>query len=126
MYSVKKEGVILDITKLEFENESVLNPAVIQEGETVHIFYRAVRKGNHSTIGYCKLNGPTEVVHRNKAPLLSPHFEYESRGIEDPRIVKIDGLEEHHVNLNQGQSQLSVICWRGLQWTSMIKYKPIG
>lgn len=92
MYKVEKEGVILDITQLEFENESVLNPAVMQEGETVHMFYRAVRNGNHSTIGYCKLDGPMKVVQRNTAPLLKPHFEYESRGVEDPRIVKIEGV----------------------------------
>lgn len=92
MYKLKKEGVILDITELDFENESVLNPAVIKEGETVHMFYRAVRKGNHSTIGYCKLDGPLKVAHRNNSPLLSPHYAYESRGIEDPRIVKIEDI----------------------------------
>lgn len=92
MYTLKKEGVLLDITELEFENESVLNPAVMQEGETVHMLYRAVRKGNHSTIGYCKLTGPTTISHRNQTPLLVPEFEYESQGVEDPRIVKIDGL----------------------------------
>ncbi|MFT7031344.1 MAG: putative GH43/DUF377 family glycosyl hydrolase [Marinoscillum sp.] len=92
MYKLKKEGVILDITDLEFENEGVLNPAVIQEGNKVHIFYRAVRKGNHSTIGYCRLDGPMNIAHRNNAPLLAPHFEYESKGVEDPRIVKIDNL----------------------------------
>lgn len=88
----KKEGVILDITELEFENESVLNPAIMQEGETIHVFYRAVRKGNHSTIGYCRLNGPMTVEYRNSTPLLIPEFEYESQGLEDARIVKIDEL----------------------------------
>jgi predicted GH43/DUF377 family glycosyl hydrolase len=92
MLKIKKEGVILNKTELEFENEGVLNPAVIREGETVHLFYRAVRKGNHSTIGYCKLDGPLKVSHRNSTPLLVPDFEYESKGMEDPRIVKIDDL----------------------------------
>ena len=92
MITVKKEGVILDITELEFENESVLNPAIMQEGDTVHIFYRAVRKGNHSTIGYARLDGPLTLTHRNDTPLLSPEFEYESQGVEDARIVKIDDL----------------------------------
>jgi len=58
MIEVKKEGIILYKTKLEFENEGVLNPAVIREGDSVHLFYRAVRKGNHSSIGYCRLDGP--------------------------------------------------------------------
>ena len=64
MINVKKEGVLLRKTDLEFENEGVLNPAVIREGEHVHLFYRAVSKGNYSSIGYCKLNGPLEIVER--------------------------------------------------------------
>ena len=92
MVSVKKEGVILRRTTLSFEDEAVLNPAIFQEGNTIHMFYRAVRKGNHSTVGYCKLDGPTTVVKRNETPILSPQFDYEVHGIEDPRIVKIDEL----------------------------------
>ncbi len=92
MITVKKEGIILEKTTLEFENESVSNPGVMQEGNTVHIFYRAVRKGNYSSIGYCKLEGPLKVVERKETPLLLPQYDYESHGIEDPRIVKIDGI----------------------------------
>jgi predicted GH43/DUF377 family glycosyl hydrolase len=92
MITVKKEGVILRTTDLEFENEGVLNPAIIKEGNTVHFFYRAVRKGNISTIGYCKLDGPLKITTRLIAPLLSPEYDYEKHGMEDPRIVKIDGL----------------------------------
>jgi predicted GH43/DUF377 family glycosyl hydrolase len=91
MITVKKEGVILSTTDLEFENEGVLNPAIIKEGNDVHLFYRAVRKGNISTIGYCKLDGPLTVNERSTTPLLSPEFDYEKHGMEDPRIVKIDG-----------------------------------
>lgn len=92
MIKIKKAGIILSETELEFENEGVLNPAVIQEGNTVHILYRAVRKGNYSTIGYAKLDGPTNVVERKTEPILSPSTSDESHGIEDPRIVKIDGM----------------------------------
>lgn len=92
MIQVKKEGVILAKTILPFENDSVINPAAIREGDFVHLFYRAVREGNHSSIGYCRLNGPLNIDHRNKEPLLIPEFDYESHGLEDPRIVKIDDL----------------------------------
>jgi predicted GH43/DUF377 family glycosyl hydrolase len=92
MIPVKKLGVILDKTDLAFENEGVLNPAVIKEGDYVHIFYRAVAKGNYSTVGYCKLKGPTTVEERMDKPLMSAEFDYESHGVEDPRIVKIDDL----------------------------------
>jgi predicted GH43/DUF377 family glycosyl hydrolase len=90
MIKVKKEGILLSKTVLEFENESVLNPATIQEGKIVHLFYRAVQKGNFSTIGYCRLDGPLTVAERWNEPFMVPEFEYEKHGIEDPRIVKID------------------------------------
>ncbi len=92
MIAVKKEGVILMKTTLGFENEGVLNPAAIKEGDTIHLFYRAVSKGNYSSIGYCKLNNPLEVVERRDTPILFPQFDYESHGVEDPRIVKIEDL----------------------------------
>ncbi len=92
MVSVKKEGIILTKTDLHFEEEGVLNPAVFQDGNTIHLFYRALRKGNYSTIGYCKLEGPLTVIERSSSPLLIPQLEYESHGIEDPRIVKIEEL----------------------------------
>ena len=92
MLNVKKEGILIEKTTLEFENEGVLNPAAIREGDFVHLFYRAVRLGNHSSIGYCLLKGPLTVDDRHYKPLLSPEFDYESQGMEDPRIVKIEGI----------------------------------
>lgn len=92
MIPVKKEGVLLKKTHLSFENDSVLNPGIMQEGNTVHMLYRAVRSGNYSTIGYCKLDGPLNIVQRDNTPLLIPFTEEASMGIEDPRIVKIEGI----------------------------------
>jgi len=92
MIEVKKEGIILQKLNLDFENESVLNPAVMQEGNALYIFYRAVRFKNYSTIGYCKLDGPLTVSERYDKPFLAPEYDYESHGMEDPRIVKIDGI----------------------------------
>lgn len=92
MIEVKKEGILLNKTALGFENEGVLNPAVIKEAEHIHIFYRAVSKGNYSSIGYCRLKDPLTVTERLDSPVLFPQFDYESHGVEDPRIVKIDNL----------------------------------
>ena len=92
MINVKKEGVLLKKTHFEFENEGVLNPAAIRVGDSVHLFYRAVREGNRSSIGYCKLDGPLTVVQRYETPVMSGEFNYESQGVEDARIVKIDDL----------------------------------
>ena len=46
MIEVKKEGILLQKTSNGFENEGVLNPAAIRDGDFVHLFYRAVSKGN--------------------------------------------------------------------------------
>lgn len=88
--SVKKHGIILKKTENDFENEGTFNPAVIRTGEHVHVFYRAVREGNFSTIGYCKLDGPLDVVERKKTPIFTPESSYEFKGTEDPRITKIE------------------------------------
>ena len=92
MLEVKKEGILLNKSTHGFENEGVLNPATIREGEDVHLFYRAVSKGNYSSIGYCKLKGPLTLEERCDIPVLFPQHNYESHGIEDPRITKIDDL----------------------------------
>src|ERR1035437_10256758 len=90
MIDVKKEGILLTKTGIEFENEGVLNPAVIREGDSVYVLYRAVQLWNQSTIGYCRLDGSLTVADRWKKPVMVPEFDYESKGVEDPRIVKID------------------------------------
>jgi len=92
MITVKKEGILINKTDLEFENEGVLNPAAIREGDNVHLFYRAVQHGNHSSIGYCMLDGPLTVIERWEKPIIVPEFEYELQGVEDARITKIDDL----------------------------------
>ena len=43
MLRIKREGILLERTDLEFENEGVFNPAVYQEGDIIYLFYRAVR-----------------------------------------------------------------------------------
>lgn len=92
---VRKHGVILEKTERGFENDGVCNPACIRVDNDVHVFYRAVRSGNYSTIGHARLKGPLEVIMRRAKPVLFPEKNYESQGIEDPRIVRIDGV--HHM-----------------------------
>ena len=92
MLRIKREGILLEKTNLEFENEGVLNPAVYQEGNIIYLFYRAVRAGNHSSIGYCLLDDPLNITYRAEYPVIVPENKYESQGVEDPRIVKIDDL----------------------------------
>ncbi|KKU13999.1 MAG: hypothetical protein UX17_C0003G0002 [Parcubacteria group bacterium GW2011_GWC2_45_7] len=76
-------------TKHVFENQAVLNPACIDVGDITHMFYRAVRYGNFSTIGYCQLRGK-KVIKRLSQPFLTPQYDYERQGLEDPRIIKLE------------------------------------
>jgi len=91
MVKVQKLGVVLKPTDNLFERTAVLNPGIWQEGNTVHMFYRALDEDHCSTIGYARLEGPTNVVERWNEPILIGEYAYEIKGMEDPRIVKIGG-----------------------------------
>lgn len=96
MVTVEKHGILLAPSEKEFENNGVFNPGIYQEGNTVHILYRAVQKGNFSTIGYAKTDGPLNLVERYDKPLVTRDFEYEKQGVEDARVVKI--LDTYYIN----------------------------
>jgi predicted GH43/DUF377 family glycosyl hydrolase len=87
MLKITKHGIILTKTANQFENEGVINPAVIKIGSTVHLFYRAVKKKNYSSIGYAKLKGPLQIIERANNPIIEPEYDFEKHGTEDPRIV---------------------------------------
>ena len=90
MVTIEKLGIILSPTENEFENDGVFNPGIYQEGNTIHILYRAVQHGNYSTIGYAKANGPLKIIERHEKPLIIRDFDYEKQGVEDTRISKIE------------------------------------
>ena len=84
---------ILTPTKHPWENMLVFNPAVIYDKGIVHMLYRAQGEDGVSRFGYAhsrdginfeRLNYP--VYEGNK------YHEYESLGVEDPRLVKINDL----------------------------------
>jgi predicted GH43/DUF377 family glycosyl hydrolase len=91
MLKVKDEGIVLEKTNLEFENKAVFNPACIQVDDITHMFYRAVNQNDVSSIGYCQLKD-NKVIKRLKEPVLFPEYDYEVKGVEDPRIIKLDGI----------------------------------
>lgn len=91
MIKIENKGIILEKTALEFENQAVLNPACIEKDGIVHMFYRAVRTGNFSTIGYCQFKDG-KLIHRKPSPILVPEHDYEKHGLEDPRIILLDNV----------------------------------
>jgi predicted GH43/DUF377 family glycosyl hydrolase len=122
MIEVEKKGILIEKTDLGFEKEGVLNPATIKVGDDVHLFYRAVSKNNFSTLGYCKLKGPLTVEERSDTPILSPQAEYESHGIEDPRITKIDNLYYLTYTAYDGTNALGALATS----SDLIKWDRLG
>ena len=55
MINIIRKGIFLEKRDLEFESEGVFNPSCVVKDGLVHMFYRAVGKGNFSTIGYCQI-----------------------------------------------------------------------
>ena len=90
MFKIRDEGIILKPTNLSFENKAVLNPACIEVDGITHMFYRAVNRQDISSIGYCQLKN-NQVVKRLTQPILAPEFDYEKKGVEDPRITLLNG-----------------------------------
>jgi predicted GH43/DUF377 family glycosyl hydrolase len=109
MLQIKKEGIVLEKRDLGFEKEGVLNPAVFFEAGRIHLFYRAVGKGNYSTIGYCTMDSNQELKSRLDLPLIYPQFDYEKQGVEDPRIVKIEDLYYLTYTANDGLNAMGAL-----------------
>jgi predicted GH43/DUF377 family glycosyl hydrolase len=121
MIKVEKLGIVLKKTQNEFESEGVLNPAVIEVGGYIHLFYRAVAIGNFSTIGYCRLSSPMVIESRFNRPLLVPDANFESQGLEDPRIVEIDQVFYLSYTAYDGINALGAVATSTdlLHWTKL-------
>ncbi|MCL4367182.1 pesticidal protein Cry7Aa [Patescibacteria group bacterium] len=105
MINVLKQGKILEKTNHHFENGAVLNPACIIKDGITHMFYRAIDHLGISTIGYCQIKND-KVIYRHDQPLLKPDFPYERQGLEDPRIVFLDGTYYLFYTAYDGQNAL--------------------
>lgn len=85
------ENPILTPSDLPWENMLVFNPGAIMVEDKVYLIYRAMGKNDkYSRLG---LATSRDGIHfeRKKDPLYSGSgLLYESLGIEDPRVVKID------------------------------------
>ena len=90
--------LFLESTGNRFEQRAVLNPTLIEEGDKLHVFYRAVDPEKISSVGYMSARyseGGLEVAERRNCPLLAPEKDFERKGVEDPRVVRFD--ERYHI-----------------------------
>ena len=73
-----------------WEAGGTLNPGAIELGNKTHLLYRAVSADNISTFGYASSIDGLSIDERSDKPVYFPRADFESRGCEDPRLMKID------------------------------------
>lgn len=110
MIMVKKHGVLLRPGDESFESIAVLNPAVLREGGQLLMLYRAVSPQGISSIGLCRFKGPLRLAWRESVPVLKPAGAAERMGIEDPRLVRIDGHYLLSYTAYDGMNALGSVC----------------
>lgn len=81
---------------MNWERNGVFNPAVWDDGEKLHILYRAQSDAWTSTLGYACLSNPYCVEYRSHEPAYWPRKDFEIKklkegysGCEDPRLTQI-------------------------------------
>ena len=82
---------ILAPSSTGFDARGVFNPAVVKQGDRFVMLYRAQDAKGISRLGYATSADGVRFT-REAEPVLSPVAEYErGGGVEDPRLVLIDG-----------------------------------
>jgi predicted GH43/DUF377 family glycosyl hydrolase len=83
--------ILLPALASEWECYNVFNPSVIVHNGLLHMHYRAQGLDWVSRIGYAVSTDGIQ-WNRLQKPVLAPTDATDSRGVEDPRVVEIDGL----------------------------------
>lgn len=82
--------ILLPDPNSDWETYNVFNPAVIYHNGLFHMHYRAQGLDWVSRIGYAASKDGIE-WNRLRRPVLQPAGTSEARGVEDPRVVEIEG-----------------------------------
>ena len=79
-----------------WEAKAVFNPAVIREGDKVHILYRAMSHDNTSVFGYASSTDGFRIDESLDEPVYLPRVDFEQKlvpggnsGCEDPRLTRV-------------------------------------
>ncbi len=80
---------ILGPTKNAWENKAVMNCGVATHKNKIYILYRAVDRKNISRIGLAISDDGFTIKERLTKPVFSPTMDYETLGVEDPRITRM-------------------------------------
>jgi predicted GH43/DUF377 family glycosyl hydrolase len=107
----------------EWEALNVFNCGVVYHNDLFHMFYRAQGVAYVSRIGYAV---SSDGVHFNRMqnPVLSPQDEWETRGVEDPRITYLAD-EERFVMAYTAYSPLGITPMFA-ESTNLITWRRLG
>jgi predicted GH43/DUF377 family glycosyl hydrolase len=82
--------ILSPIKEHYWESRYVLNAAAVRIGDRVYLLYRAFGDDEISRIGLAITDG-YHVLERLTEPVFTPHDEKDKKGVEDPRVVIIEG-----------------------------------
>lgn len=82
--------ILEPIKSHDWESRYVFNPGVVQLGDRIHIFYRAMGDDIVSRLGYASTRDGYHIDERLSYPVFEPTTPYERRGCEDPRLTLLD------------------------------------
>ncbi|MCK4901015.1 MAG: glycosidase [Anaerolineales bacterium] len=110
----------------DWETYNVFNPSVIYFNGLFHMHYRAQGLDWISRIEYAvSQDGVT--WNRLRRPVLEPKEEFESRGVEDPRVTELDGVFYLAYTAYSGRgTQEHIITPMFARSTNLISWERIG
>ena len=112
----------------DWESGGVFNPAVIKNGADYIMIYRAFGRDKISRLGYAQSEDGI-LWHKHPQPIIEPDpgDRQENRGMEDPRMVKLNG--SYYITYTAAESFPARKSWR---WRTEIRiletedFKKIG
>ena len=92
-YVSKISHPVLEPVGSDFEMDRVYNPATIVVNDTLFMIYRAEGKGTGTgSLGLAWSKDGINFNRYENNPIMKVEYEYEINGIEDPRLIKFEGI----------------------------------
>ncbi len=90
---VRFEGnpILEPVEAHDWESRHVFNTAMVQLGDRIHYFYRAMGEDMVSRLGYASSEDGYHVDERLSHPVFEPATSLEKYGCEDPRMTILNG-----------------------------------
>jgi predicted GH43/DUF377 family glycosyl hydrolase len=107
----------------DWESLNVFNCGVVHHNDLFHMFYRAQGRDYVSRIGYA-LSADGVHFNRLQQPIFAPETEWETRGVEDPRVTYLSD-EGRFIMAYTGYSQ-SGITPMFAESTNLFTWRRIG